>query len=190
MHLQNIIWNEILHLLGKPIPRTSTALSFVNPLIFQERRGQQSLFAGSVFEQMPTIWEHVNRNLRGSNEKSRPNLIIETLCLLYKGNAHKMPVGRRKRSKGAPRCCSRQSTNTPSAGRLSLPLLFFMRQTTLLQQQKKVNNITFTLLTSLGPRKKEKVLLPSIDATAFPKSIPCLTVFAYAGQIWGLNFTL
>jgi len=55
MHLQNIIWNEILHLFGKPIPRTATASSFFNPLIFQEGRGQQSLFAGSVFEQMPTI---------------------------------------------------------------------------------------------------------------------------------------
>lgn len=128
MHLWSTIWNEILHLLGKPIPRTLMALSFFNPLIFQEGRGQQSLFAGSTFEQMPTIWEHVNRNLRGSNEKSRLNLITETLCLLYEGNTHKMPVRWRRQSKGIPHHNSRQSTNTSNEGCPRAPLLFFKRQ--------------------------------------------------------------
>lgn len=135
MHLQNIIRNEILHLLGKPIPRTSAASPFFNPLIFLEGRGQQSPFAGSVFEQTPTIWGgHVKRNLRGSNEKSRPNLIIETLCLLYRGNTHKVPVGWRKRSRGAPRCCSRQSTNTQNRVPQTTPPLFYKKKT-LLQQK-------------------------------------------------------
>ena len=154
MHLQNIIWNEILHLFGKPIPRTATASSFFNPLIFQEGRGQQSLFAGSVFEQMPTIWEHVNRNLRGSNEKSRPNLIIETLCLLYKGNNASRVEQMEQRSPSLK--LRAQDKHTQHRVSQTTPPLFYEAKKP--SCNRKVNNTTFTLLTSLGPQKEGRLI--------------------------------
>lgn len=167
--------------------RTRAALSFFNPFILQEGRGQQSLSAGSVFEQMPTIWEHVHRNLRGSNEKSRPNLIIATLGHSEGKRTQKMPGG--WGSKGDSHCTSGRAQTHPNPGRPGPPLLFLMRHKNLPARKNWTAELPHLSLhwdDKKNPTKKPKTLVNFNRHHNVPKIHHLLAACASAGSSRGV----